>query len=58
MTISTLAFLALTGTLVVFKLGLMALAVVLLTRTLFPGTKSIVQRPELASLPLQLNARR
>ena len=36
MTISTLTLLTLTGGLVLFKLGLMALAVVLLVRTLLP----------------------
>ena len=51
MTTSIVALLAITGTLVLFKLALMALAVALLAKTLLPERKSFVPRPALASLP-------
>ncbi len=53
MTITTITLLALTGTLVLFKLGLMALAVVLLTKTLIPSSKPFALRSALTSLSLR-----
>ena len=51
MAISTLTFLALTGALVVFELGLMALAAVLLTRTLLTSKTSLTRHSALTNQP-------
>ena len=39
--ITTLTFITVTGSLVLFKLALMALAVILLTKTLFTGSRQL-----------------
>ncbi len=49
--ISTLTFMTVTGTLVLFKLALMVLAVVLLTKTLFPGRNRLAPSPVPANQP-------
>lgn len=53
MTIGTLSLLAMTGSLVLFKLALMALAVALLAKTLLPKAKPVASQPVRASLPLR-----
>lgn len=53
MTIGTFTLFAVTGTLVVMKLVLMALAAVLLTHMLFADKKTVAQR----SLPARLGPR-
>ena len=58
MTIGTYALFAVTGGLVMFKLSLMALAVVLLVRSLLPTSKSAASHPTLESLPLRGDAPR
>ncbi len=58
MTIGTLTLFAITGSLVAFKLALMAFAVALLARTLLPKAKAVAERPALARLPMRANAPR
>lgn len=53
MTIGTLTLFALTGSLVLLKLGLMALAVALLARTLLPASNTTASPPAVASMPTQ-----
>ena len=48
MTIGLLSLFALTGSLVLFKLGIMVLAVFLLTRTLLPTSKTSASPPAAA----------
>ena len=55
MTIGILTLLALSGTLVLFKLGLVASAVLLLTN-MFPSKKPFELRTAVASLSLQRDA--
>ena len=58
MTIGTFAVYAMTGGLVVFKLALMALAVALLARTLFVGSRPATYRSGPLNLPSQADATR
>lgn len=53
MTIGTLSLLAMTGSLVLFKLALMALAVALLANTLLPKVKPVASQPIPAIPPLR-----
>ena len=58
MTVGTLALLTITGSLVLLKVGLMAVAVALLAKTLLPASKPLASRPEPASLPSRSDASR
>ena len=58
MTIGTYALFAVTGGLVMLKLSLMALAVVLLVRSLLPKNEPAASHPRLVSLPLRSDAPR
>ncbi len=58
MTTATLTILALTGSLVLFKLGIMALVVVLLARSISSDRQRFQRHPVTANLPDMKKAHR